>query len=84
MPRSYSGKLYLGVIDANRVTYSKNPNGSYRKVGNEFKIGLKKYIRENSDGWELEEDPYTYNEKYIIRWAPDGFQVHKREVVQLL
>ena len=77
------GKLYLGVIDANRVTYSKNPNGSYQKNGNEFKIGLKKYVRENSEGWELE-DHYTYNEKYIIRQAPNGFQVHKREVVQLL
>ena len=47
------GKLYLGAIDANRITYSKNPIGSYWKVGNEFKIGLKKSVRENSEGRKL-------------------------------
>ena len=60
------GKLYLGVIDASGITYSKNTIGSYRKDGNKFKIAFKKSVRENSEGWELEEDKYIYDEKYII------------------
>ena len=50
VPRSYTRKLYLGAMDANRITYSKNPIGSYRKDGNEFKIGLKNLLGKNQRG----------------------------------
>ena len=55
------GKLYLGVIDASGITYSKNTIGSYRKDGNKFKIAFKKSLRENSEGWELVEKKSASN-----------------------